>query len=310
MTATRFSMLNKIGLTLGVALSVTSVASSPSLAYSARARDMCTGDAFRLCSSEIPNISRIAACMRRNKASLSAGCRAVMDEEDGTSARAKPVQPAPAEHRPAPAVAAKPQAPIAAKPVQAAPVAQKPAPASPVVPPVVTETRSPPPAPPAVTETKVVPTPSVEPGPAVASPESAAVAEVKPARSAPIEHKSVAARALEQPAVAVTNPVQAAPAEQAPVTPTYVERPSVIPAQPVQAAPVEQRPAIAAPVEARPVEARPADAKLASSGKPERQVLQKPRHRQTASGRNYRGDYGDIERAMGIALPLLMQFAW
>jgi hypothetical protein len=42
---------------------------------------MCTGDAFRLCSSEIPNIPAITACMRKNKANLSTGCRAVMDKE-------------------------------------------------------------------------------------------------------------------------------------------------------------------------------------------------------------------------------------
>jgi hypothetical protein len=42
---------------------------------------MCTGDAFRLCSSEIPNIPAITACMIKNKAQLSAGCRTVMDRE-------------------------------------------------------------------------------------------------------------------------------------------------------------------------------------------------------------------------------------
>ena len=42
---------------------------------------MCTGDAFRLCSSEIPNISKITACMFKNKAQLSSGCRTVMDRD-------------------------------------------------------------------------------------------------------------------------------------------------------------------------------------------------------------------------------------
>ena len=42
---------------------------------------MCTGDAFRLCSSEIPNISKITACMMKQRASLSSGCRAVMDRD-------------------------------------------------------------------------------------------------------------------------------------------------------------------------------------------------------------------------------------
>jgi hypothetical protein len=42
---------------------------------------MCTGDAFRLCSSEIPNIPKITACMIKKKNDLSAGCRTVMDKE-------------------------------------------------------------------------------------------------------------------------------------------------------------------------------------------------------------------------------------
>ena len=46
-----------------------------------QAQQMCTGDAFRLCSSEIPNIPKITACMFKNRSSLSAGCRAVMDRD-------------------------------------------------------------------------------------------------------------------------------------------------------------------------------------------------------------------------------------
>ena len=38
---------------------------------------LCTGDVFRLCSSEIPNRAWIIACMHRQKASLSQGCRSV-----------------------------------------------------------------------------------------------------------------------------------------------------------------------------------------------------------------------------------------
>jgi hypothetical protein len=50
-------------------------------AYTAEAQQMCTSDAFRLCSSEIPNISRITACMVQHKSELSPGCRAVMDRD-------------------------------------------------------------------------------------------------------------------------------------------------------------------------------------------------------------------------------------
>ena len=50
-------------------------------AYSAEAQQMFTSDAFRLCSSEIPNIPRITACMMQHKSELSPGCRAVMDRD-------------------------------------------------------------------------------------------------------------------------------------------------------------------------------------------------------------------------------------
>jgi hypothetical protein len=41
----------------------------------------CTGDVFRLCWSEIPNVSRIVDCLVREKPQLSAGCRAVFEQD-------------------------------------------------------------------------------------------------------------------------------------------------------------------------------------------------------------------------------------
>ena len=58
---------------------------SPGLAFSSEAQQMCTGDAMRLCSSEIPDISRVRACMVQKKAQVSPGCRAVMDREHAAS---------------------------------------------------------------------------------------------------------------------------------------------------------------------------------------------------------------------------------
>ena len=58
------------------ALSLTAFASA-SHAYTNEQRIACTPDAFRLCSSEIPNIPGITACMRRQKANLSPACKAV-----------------------------------------------------------------------------------------------------------------------------------------------------------------------------------------------------------------------------------------
>ena len=40
-------------------------------------RMACTPDVFRLCSSEIPNVDRIVACLKSKKQNLSAGCAAV-----------------------------------------------------------------------------------------------------------------------------------------------------------------------------------------------------------------------------------------
>jgi hypothetical protein len=40
---------------------------------------MCSGDAFRLCSSEISDVARIMARMLTQRANPGGGCRAVMD---------------------------------------------------------------------------------------------------------------------------------------------------------------------------------------------------------------------------------------
>jgi hypothetical protein len=72
--------IRQTGLMLAFALSFSAV-STQSFAFSAEAQQMCTGDAFRLCSSEIPNIDRITACMMKQRTSLSSGCRAVMDRD-------------------------------------------------------------------------------------------------------------------------------------------------------------------------------------------------------------------------------------
>ncbi|WP_246791445.1 hypothetical protein [Bradyrhizobium commune] len=62
---------------------------SPSLAFSPEAQQMCSGDAMRLCASEIPDIPRIRACMVQKKAQVSPGCRAVMDREAAAAAAAR-----------------------------------------------------------------------------------------------------------------------------------------------------------------------------------------------------------------------------
>ena len=46
-------------------------------AYSAEQEQLCTGDAMRLCGSEIPDVDRVTACMVQKRAQLSDGCKAV-----------------------------------------------------------------------------------------------------------------------------------------------------------------------------------------------------------------------------------------
>jgi hypothetical protein len=48
-------------------------------------RVACTGDVFKLCWSEIPSVSRIVGCLEREKPRLSAGCRAVFDQNTRTA---------------------------------------------------------------------------------------------------------------------------------------------------------------------------------------------------------------------------------
>lgn len=81
MTATVSSTLRTLGLALVFAASISAVSSTASFAFSAEAQQMCTSDAFRLCSSEIPNIPAITSCMISKRASLSTGCRTVLDRD-------------------------------------------------------------------------------------------------------------------------------------------------------------------------------------------------------------------------------------
>ncbi|MHC2497669.1 hypothetical protein ACVI8K_004585 [Bradyrhizobium barranii subsp. barranii] len=75
------SRIRDTSLASGFAAIVSIVATTSSFAFSAEAQQQCTGDAFRLCSSEIPNVPKITACMMKHRSDLSAGCRAVMDKD-------------------------------------------------------------------------------------------------------------------------------------------------------------------------------------------------------------------------------------
>jgi hypothetical protein len=80
MTASFSRRVFQAGAVLAFAMSMSVLSVQPSLAFSAEAQQMCTGDAFRFCSSDIPNIPAITACMFKHRTELSSGCCAIMDQ--------------------------------------------------------------------------------------------------------------------------------------------------------------------------------------------------------------------------------------
>ena len=73
-----------------VAIAIT-LPSSASLAQGTRAQRMaCSGDVWRLCSSAIPSVDRIVACLKRERARLSPGCQAVFNDAEAQAAINRP----------------------------------------------------------------------------------------------------------------------------------------------------------------------------------------------------------------------------
>jgi hypothetical protein len=66
------------GFALAVAVSLLgSTGASSAEGFTPEQRAACTPDAFRLCAGDMPNVSAITACMRKNRSSLSPACKAV-----------------------------------------------------------------------------------------------------------------------------------------------------------------------------------------------------------------------------------------
>jgi hypothetical protein len=74
MLVRRFTRL-KLGAILATSF-VVGMPPGPGHAYTDEEQQACAGDAFRLCSLDIPDVDRVTACMIRNKSQLSPGCRA------------------------------------------------------------------------------------------------------------------------------------------------------------------------------------------------------------------------------------------
>jgi hypothetical protein len=83
----------KLAVATALALGMLTTASH---AYTFEQQQMCSGDAMRLCSSEIPNVDRITACMERQRDYLSEGCRAVFEVETPAATTEAPARDAPA----------------------------------------------------------------------------------------------------------------------------------------------------------------------------------------------------------------------
>jgi hypothetical protein len=87
MTAFLNRIIRKTAVVLTVATSFSALSSNAGFAFSSEAQQMCTGDAFRLCATEIPNVAKITACMIKQRTNLSSGCRSVMDREMGAKTK-------------------------------------------------------------------------------------------------------------------------------------------------------------------------------------------------------------------------------
>jgi len=90
----------QLGATLGVALAL-SILPTAGYAYTQEEQAACQPDAFRLCSSEIPDVDRVTACMVAKKSQLSPQCRAFFrsgpePSEAATAPAGRPLAIAPA----------------------------------------------------------------------------------------------------------------------------------------------------------------------------------------------------------------------
>lgn len=66
--------VRRLGLMSTLALTLAVFAGTAD-AYTPDQQQACSGDAMRLCGSEVPNIERITACMIAKRSLLSPGCR-------------------------------------------------------------------------------------------------------------------------------------------------------------------------------------------------------------------------------------------
>ena len=68
---------------LTIALAAMGIGAIPALAhaYTPEQQRLCSDDAMRLCSADVPDVDRITACMQRQYSQLSKGCKSVFRGE-------------------------------------------------------------------------------------------------------------------------------------------------------------------------------------------------------------------------------------
>jgi len=88
----------QLGLRTAIAIPLC-IWAAESPAYTFQQQQACMGDAFRLCSSEIPDIDRVKTCMIRQQSQLSPGCRVYFRPEPVDPSAAAPVSMKPAHIR-------------------------------------------------------------------------------------------------------------------------------------------------------------------------------------------------------------------
>jgi hypothetical protein len=103
------SRLFQFGSMLAAALSV-SMSPAASQGYTPEEQQACSGDAFRLCSAEIPDVDRVTVCMIRNKSQLTPGCRVYFRPDPEPEAARVAVR------KPLSITPASPRKPVSAKP--------------------------------------------------------------------------------------------------------------------------------------------------------------------------------------------------
>jgi hypothetical protein len=83
-------------IALGLAISIAGSVALQSSAWTEEYRGTfaqqlaCTPDVWRLCGDQVPDVSRIVACLRQNTPQLSGACRAVFESNASTPQQSAP----------------------------------------------------------------------------------------------------------------------------------------------------------------------------------------------------------------------------